>query len=608
MKTSAYRRLLLTSAVATFILIVSGGVVSLSGGAAACPDWPLCSGQLLPPWRMDAWIEYVHRLLTLVVTLLIAAGSLVAWRRRDRDPWVRRPPLVAPALLLLQILLGAVIVWFNSPELMRMFHLGMATSILAALIIPAIALSVENSSATDGSHLRRGGRAMQRARRYRRLVFGTALATWLLLLTSVGLAETSTRSSTAPQLGGLGAMLETGHHWTLLLVGLLMLGVFWTTWRNRRQDRLLLTTVLLAGGLLLTRAGAGTVGATTMPALLTGLHLALWSALVVLSILALRRPIPALVTMPAGGTVGTVGTVGTPGAVAKTDQQPSLISDYLSLTKPKVIMLLLFTTLAAMFITEAGTPSPALVFWTMLGGYLAAGGAGAINCAFDQDIDINMGRTSRRPVPSGRISRRNAFWFGIALCVAAFAVLAVFTTWPAAVLAMIGAVYYSLFYTRWLKRTTWQNIVIGGGAGSIPPLVGWAAVTGTLTLPAVLLFAIVFYWTPPHFWALALVKEKDYARAGVPMLPVVAGETETRRQILLYSVLMVGITLLLVPLQAMGLIYLGLALLFGGIFLRYAWDIWREGGQKHIWGMYKYSLLYLALLFAAMILDRMVLG
>ncbi len=168
MKTSAYRCLLVTSAIATFILIVSGGVVSLSGGAAACPDWPLCSGQLLPPWRMDAWIEYTHRLLTLVVTLLIVTSSLIAWRRRDSDPWVRRPPLVALALLLLQILLGAVIIWFESPELVRMFHLGMATSILAGLIIPAIALSVENSSATAASALRRGGRAMRRPMRRNR--------------------------------------------------------------------------------------------------------------------------------------------------------------------------------------------------------------------------------------------------------------------------------------------------------------------------------------------------------------------------------------------------------------------------------------------------------
>jgi protoheme IX farnesyltransferase len=261
-----------------------------------------------------------------------------------------------------------------------------------------------------------------------------------------------------------------------------------------------------------------------------------------------------------------------------------------------------------MFITGEGLPSLALVCWTMLGGYLAAGGAGAINCAFDKDIDINMGRTSRRPVPSNRISPRNAFVFGLVLSVLAFVILFVFTTPLAALLAVVGIVYYAVFYTRWLKPNTWQNIVIGGAAGALPPLVGWAAVTGSLSLPAVILFLIIFYWTPPHFWALALVKEKDYARAGVPMLPVVAGEAETRWQIWLYSLLMVVLTLLLTPLQAMGLLYLLLALVLGVIFMRYAWNVWRAGGQGNTWALYKYSLLYLALLFSSMVLDRMLLA
>ena len=290
------------------------------------------------------------------------------------------------------------------------------------------------------------------------------------------------------------------------------------------------------------------------------------------------------------------------------DLRPSLISDYISLTKPKVISLLLVTTLAAMFITEAGTPALPLIFWTMVGGYLAAGGAGAINCAFDEDIDIHMGRTSRRPVPSGRISARNAMIFGLVLSALSLVVMLMFTTPLAALISMIGIIYYGLLYTRWLKRSTWQNIVIGGGAGSLPPLVGWTAVTGSLSLSAVLLFVIVFYWTPPHFWALALVKQKDYARAGVPMLPVVAGEPETRWQILVYSVMMVAISLLLTPLGAMGVLYLALATLLGVIFLRSAWAVWRRGDHAAIWGLYTYSLLYLTLLFGVMVADRLLLG
>lgn len=597
MSTLSYRRLLIASAVATFVLIVSGGIVRVTG-VSVCSGWPLCYGQVLPPLQVGAWIEFVHRLLTLVVAVLIGVVSIVAWRRRDSDAWVRRPPLVAPVLLTVQILLGAVIVWLRSPELVRMFHFSMAMSILACQIIPAVALTVADECAPEQAPARRGGRAVLHARRYRRLVFGTAVSVGVLALTGVGIAE----SGPELRLSGVAGVLTTSHHGALLAASLLGCAMLWSTWRSRRADRLLLSLAVLAGGMLAARAATGVAVADVllaMPSLLNGLHLALWSLMIVMSVLALRRPVPAAVSVPVGRVVATPRVQ---------PEQPGIINDYISLTKPKVIMLLLVTTLAAMFITDQGMPSLSLVFWTMLGGYLAAGGAGAINCAFDNDIDIHMGRTSRRPVPSGRIAPRDAFWFGMALCGLAFVVLATFTTWLAAVLAMVGAVYYALFYTRWLKRSTWQNIVIGGGAGSIPPLVGWAAVTGALTLPAVLLFAIIFYWTPPHFWALALVKQKDYARAGVPMLPVVAGEEETRWQMLLYSVLMVGISLLLTPLGAMGWIYLVLAFVLGLLFLRDAWNVWRKGDQASIWRLYKYSLLYLALLFAAMVLDRVILA
>ena len=291
-------------------------------------------------------------------------------------------------------------------------------------------------------------------------------------------------------------------------------------------------------------------------------------------------------------------------AVVPTPRTPSLIADYISLTKPTVVMLLLVTTLATMFITPTATPSLGLIFWTLLGGYLAAGGAGAINCAVEGDVDRNMGRTSRRPVPAGRIPAHHALIFGLTLCLLSFGLLARFVNLLTAGLALVGAIYYALAYTRWLKRSTWHNIIIGGGAGSMPPLVGWAAATGTINLTALVLFAIIFYWTPPHFWALALIRQRDYARAGVPMLPVVAGEAETRRQIWLYTLLMVAVSLLLIPLGAMGNLYLVGALLLAVPFLRSAWLV-REGGQHAaIWGLYKYSLLYLALLFILMVVDR----
>jgi protoheme IX farnesyltransferase len=429
-----------------------------------------------------------------------------------------------------------------------------------------------------------GGRAIQQARRYRRLAYGAAVAAWLLLLLS-SIDARLTEPALYP--GMLG------------LAGVLTILVCWQTWRTRRHDPLLLSTAGMASSLIvLLVVGEAQAMVTLQPVpqrLEMGLLVGLGGSLVLLAALAQHRPVPAVAAHP----TATLDK----NAPAK---QPSLLADYISLTKPKVISLLLLTTLAAMYITGEGAPSLGLVFWTMLGGYLAAGGAGAINCAFDKNIDINMGRTSRRPVPSGRIPQQHALWFGLVLSALSIVILAVFTTWLAAVLALVGIIYYTLLYTRWLKPNTWQNIVIGGGAGAIPPLVGWAAMTGTLSLPAIILFMIIFYWTPPHFWALALVKQKDYARAGVPMLPVVAGEEETRWQILLYSLLLVFFTLLLTPLQAMGAVYLLLAMLLGAIFLRYAWDVWHTGAN--IWGLYKYSLLYLALLFGAMVLDRALLS
>jgi protoheme IX farnesyltransferase len=401
----------------------------------------------------------------------------------------------------------------------------------------------------------------------------------------------SARAAVAPT-AAAAAVLPTNALGAAAMAAALAGTTLWQIRRTRRGDYLLTAAAACVASLVVAETAL-----LLLPAAMAGFGLGLaalvWSAALALAVLVARRPLPAPLGAPQPAA-----------AVAKAPASPSLLSDYVSLTKPKVNSLLLVTTLAAMYITEAGAPSLWLVLWTMVGGYLAAGGAGAINCAFDSDIDINMGRTSRRPVPSGRISRRNAMRFGLALSALSVVVLLLFTTPLAALLSTLGIVYYAVFYTRWLKRSTWQNIIVGGGAGAIPPLVGWTAVTGQLSLAAVVLFAIVFYWTPPHFWALALVKQKDYTRAGVPMLPVVAGVEETHWQILVYSVLLVALSALLTVIGAMGWIYLVAALAFGAPFLRYAWDIWRKGDQASIWGLYKYSLLYLALLFAAMVLDR----
>jgi heme o synthase len=278
-----------------------------------------------------------------------------------------------------------------------------------------------------------------------------------------------------------------------------------------------------------------------------------------------------------------------------------VVRDYVALTKPRVQTLLLFTTVTTMLV--AGSPSFGLIVLTCLGGYLSAGGAGAVNHAYDRDIDARMARTADRPVPAGRVSARAATTFGLLLAALATLELAVWVNPLAAALSLSGFVGYTLVYTVWLKRRTPQNIVIGGAAGAVPPLVGWAAVTGGLDGTALYLFAIVFFWTPPHFWALSLLMKGEYEKVGVPMLPVVRGETETRRQILLYSVLLYAVTQLPFCAGGFGGIYLVASLVLGALFMGGAYLLYRNADRRSALRLYLFSLAYLAALFAAMVAD-----
>jgi heme o synthase len=277
------------------------------------------------------------------------------------------------------------------------------------------------------------------------------------------------------------------------------------------------------------------------------------------------------------------------------------LSDYFTLTKPKVQLLLLLTTITTMYV--AGDPSVALVAVTVLGGFLSAGGAGAFNHYYDRDIDAQMGRTAGRPVPAGRISPRAALIYAFALQAASFALLALAVNLLAAVLALLGFVWYTLVYTVWLKRRSPQNIVIGGAAGAVPPLVGWAAVTGGLGPLAPYLFAIILFWTPPHFWALSLLMKDEYARVGVPMMPVVHGESETRRQIVLYTLLLTVLTLLPVVFGFFGAIYAVCAAGLGAAFITLALRLQRRADRASALRTYLFSLGYLAALFAVMVID-----
>ena len=280
---------------------------------------------------------------------------------------------------------------------------------------------------------------------------------------------------------------------------------------------------------------------------------------------------------------------------------------YCQLTKPRIIPLLLIETAASMWVAAHGQVDPVVLSVTLLTGTLAAASAQAINCIYDRDIDFDMERTRHRPIPSGRIQLRDALIFAVILASLAFGIQTLVVNLLSAVLEMVGLAVYVGVYTHWLKRSSPQNIVIGGAAGAIPPLAGWAAVTGELSLAAWLFFAIVFVWTPPHFWALAMVIQEDYAKVGVPMLPVIAGDEATAKQIWIYSLILVPMTLLMtIPLQATGVLYLAIALGLGWIFLKKAWLLLQAPADRDVArSLFKYSILYMMALSAGMALDSL---
>jgi len=390
---------------------------------------------------------------------------------------------------------------------------------------------------------------------------------------------------------GVLGWMQLFHRISVGAAGALVLVLFIRAWREVRDHRVLLPLSTLVTVLFVSQAFVGAMEVTRgFPVYLTILHeltvIALW--------------------------VGLLGLVVATGFLAReTVAFPPLdigerARDFLTLTKPVVVMLLLVTTYAGMVVGGKALPSLPLTFWTLLGGYLAAGGSSALNQYIDRDLDKNMQRTQKRPLAAGRMTPAEGLAFGLALSILSFYIYAAFVNLLAAVLSLAGIIYYVVLYSILLKKATVQNIVIGGGAGAIPPLVGWAAATGSLNIPAMFLFAIVFMWTPPHFWALAIVRKNDYARAGVPMMPVVRGEKETRWQILIYTIELVIVSLALPVFKFTGAIYLVSALALGLWLIYTAWQVWRVEGNKVAWKMYRYSSMYLAVIFLALMLDAVI--
>jgi len=591
-----FRPATVAAAAVTYALVVLGGVVRVSGSGLGCPDWPLCHGHLLPPLQLHVLIEYSHRTVATLASLLIVAVALAAWFAvRDR-PDLRLYATIAAGLLILQVGLGGITVLLELPSAIVLAHLGTAMALLGVVCATAAAAWVPRATRTVID------------RPAARWALAAAGATYLLILSGSLVTATGASSACAawPLCGGGLSLsfdrlplVQLLHRGTAAGVGLLLvLGLVAVLRRLGEHRSVRLTTALTLTALALQIAVGAAVVRLHLPAALRGLHLALaaavWVGTVILVVLARRLPArsePAVLP-----------------AMERRRSRPlgEVVLDYVSLAKPRIIALLLVTALGGMMIAQRGWPSTGLVFMTLLGGALAAAGAGAINCWIDRDIDREMVRTRRRPLPDGRIAPAHALTFGISLGVLAFLLLAFEVNVLAASLAVAGLLFYVLVYTLWLKRSTPQNIVIGGAAGAVPPLVGWAAVTHGLDLTAVYLFAIIVFWTPPHFWALALRTKADYARARIPMLPVVVGERQARWQILGYTLLMVAVTWMLFVTGSVGWIYLAGATGLGAGFVFLAGQTVRDRGVRWSRRLFDYSIIYLAMLFGVIVVDRMV--
>lgn len=585
-----YRRLAWTGAVLAFGLIVLGGIVRITGSGMGCGDhWPRCDGEWFPPLDLPTFIEIGHRWAAALLSVVVLGLGALAWIRHRGEPALRKPATLALMLLVVQVLLGAVTVKLDLPPAVIIVHLANAMLLLATLTVAALRAGT-TAELTGGRHRDHWLAALLAALGFVVVLFGALVANLHAGLLCPGLPLCN--GSLAPPSAPL-ALVQWGHR--VLAFGFLVLTLY-AAWRfGRRRDA-------AAGGLRV--AISATVAATVaqiavaftmvlqlLPAALRATHLmigsAVWLSLVILAWYSARTP------------------EAEPAAEGFTE--PGLARDLVTLTKPRIISLLLVTTVAPMFATGRGVPSAWLVFWVVFAGYLMAGGANAINMWFDRDIDDKMGRTRLRPIPSGRIPSRWALLFGIGLGAVAFGLFWRFVNPLSAWLALGGLLFYVFIYTIWLKRSSPLNIVIGGAAGAFPPLVGWAAMTGSLDLAALYLFAIIFYWTPPHFWALALIKQAEYAKAGVPMLPVVRGERQTKIQMLIYTLALLPLTVMPSAFGALGPFYLVCAVLLGARLLWYCVRLLNEAGvTPTAWKMYRYSLLYLALLFVAMALDRTV--
>ena len=605
------------------LLVVVGVIVRATDSGLGCPDWPFCHGQVLPPLDdAKAWIEWVHRTIAVIIGFEIVGLAVLAVRDLRDRPSVVWPSLAAVGLVGFQAWLGRETVRLGNSGESVTAHLTAAMLLVALLVFVTVRAGFPARLEGSGS-----------SQRFTLLAAFTTLATFALLL--FGSHVTATDSALVfpdwPLMGGTlvpplteATSAHVLHRWVAAVVGLVAAALAVVAWRTQRdrptQIRLAVAAAVLfaiqivVGGLQVLTGLSG--WSQTLHLGLGAVILALLVGLSVTSFYAARSAVAGTDRGTDRGADTGLRDPATGSGTKRTTRDS--IRAYIALTKPRIIELLLVTTVPAMVLATRWVPGVdwgdwgRLVAWTLIGGTLAAGSANAINCYLDRDIDGLMTRTRRRPLPAHQVEPERAVIFGVALGIVSFFVMAWFVNLLAAFLTLLAIGFYVVVYTMLLKRTTPQNIVIGGAAGALPPVIGWAAVTGNVGIPALILFALVFYWTPPHFWALSLRIRKDYAAAGVPMLPVVRGIPETTRQIGLYTLLMVAISLILWPVARMGLIYLGAAVGLGAVFIWQAYALWRRGASEEASTqgaiqLYRYSISYLSLLFLAIAVDALVL-
>jgi heme o synthase len=624
-----FQRLAAATVATTFLLVTIGVTVRATESGVACPTWPGCfPGQFLPPLDSDyhVWLEWIHRTVAAIIGLLILGmAALAGLDHRDRRS-ILWPSLAAVVLVGFQAWLGRETVLLGNSGDSVTAHLATAMVLVGLLVYLLVRASYP---------ARIGGRGG--SQRFTLLASFGAAATFALLLFGSNvtahdaglvfpdwpLMNGSLVPVAPPGRSDLAVLYEVHalHRYVAAIVFVILAAVTWVAWRRRATEPRLaqLSVAILLGFVLQVVIGALQI-TTGLAAWTQTLHVALgaliWGAAVALAVAAYYE---ARLAGSASLTMGS-GAGGRP-ADAEAGAAPAGVGDtiraYVALTKPRIIELLLVTTVPAMVLATRDVPGIALgdwlrvTIWTVVCGTLAAGSANAINQYLERDIDSLMARTRRRPLPANTVEPERAVVFGIALGAISVSAMAWGVNLLAAFLTLLAIGFYVVVYTVMLKRSTPQNIVIGGAAGALPPVIGWAAVTGNVGLPALLLFLVVFYWTPPHFWALALRIRNDYAAAGVPMLPVVRGIAETSRQIGLYTILLVALTLVFAVVARMGVVYLVAASLLGAGFLWQAYRLWRQGtaveaSTAQAIRLYRYSISYLTLLFAAVAVDAIV--